>query len=316
MLAFVVRRLISLLVTLLLAAAVVFGVLEVLPGDPALLQLGTEAREDTLQALRQEMGLDRPAWERFVLWVGGLMTGDLGTSYTYDVPVGQLIADRLAVTGPLTLLAIALSTLLALPLGLLAAARQNRPADYGVMAFSQIGLAVPGFWFAILLILLFSVELGWFRAGGFPGWAPDPLAALQALVLPALALALAEAAILARVTRSAILETLGEDYVRTARAKGLSPGAVLWGHVLRNALIPVVTIVGLQFAFLMAGTIVIETVFTLPGLGQLLLQAVHQRDLIVVKDVVVLLAGMVVLVNFAVDLLYAAIDPRPRAIAR
>lgn len=313
MLAFLVRRLLALVTTVFTAALVVFVVLEVLPGDPALLQLGTEAREDTLAALRREMGLDRPAWERFLLWIAGMATGDFGTSATYGVSVATLIGDRLAVTGPLTLMAIVLSTALALPLGLLAAARRNRAADYSVMAFSQLGLAVPGFWLAILLILLFSVQLGWFRAGGFPGWAPDPWQAIKALVLPTIALALAEAAILARVARSAILATLGEDYVRTARAKGLSPAAVLWGHVVRNALIPVVTIVGLQFAFLMAGTIVVETVFTLPGLGTLLYQAVHQRDLIVVQGVVVFLATMVVGVNFAVDLLYAAIDPRPRA---
>jgi peptide/nickel transport system permease protein len=313
MIAFLVRRFAALLVTLAAASLVVFAVLELLPGDPALLQLGTEAREDTLAALRREMGLDEPAVARYLAWVGGLLTGDLGTSFTYGVPVGQLIAERLAITIPLTLIALALSTALALPLGMLAAARHNRAADYGVMAFSQLGMAVPSFWFAILLILLFSVELGWVQAGGFPGWQPDPWAALRALALPALALAVVEAAILARVARSAVLETLREDYVRTARAKGLGRTAVMRRHVLRNALIPIATIVGLQFGFLMAGAIVVENVFTLPGLGRLLFQAVTQRDLIVVQDVVLLLAAIVVTVNFLVDLLYAAIDPRPRA---
>jgi peptide/nickel transport system permease protein len=312
MIAFAARRLAALLLTLFAASLVVFGVLELLPGDPALLQLGTEAREDTLAALRREMGLDRPAPARYLAWVGGLLTGDLGTSFTYDVPVEELIADRLAITLPLTLGALTLSTAIALPLGMLAAARHNRPADYGVMAFSQLGMAIPSFWFAILLILLFSVELGWVRAGGFPGWRPDPLDAVRALALPALALAAVEAAILARVARSAFLETLREDYVRTARAKGLGRAAVMRRHVLRNALIPIATIVGLQFGFLMAGAIVVENVFTLPGLGRLLFQAVVQRDLIVVKDVVLLLAAVVMTVNFLVDLLYAAIDPRPR----
>ena len=313
MIAFVARRLAALLLTLAAVSLVVFAVLELLPGDPALLQLGTEARDDTLAALRRQMGLDQPPVARYLAWIGELATGDLGASFTYGVPVSELVAERLAITLPLTLLALTLSTAIALPLGMLAALRHNRAADYGIMTFSQIGMAVPSFWFGILLILVFSVQLGWLQAGGFPGWQPDPLAALRALLLPAVALAVVEAAILARVARSAFLETLREDYVRTARAKGLSRGAVMRRHVLRNALIPIATIVGLQFGFLMAGAIVVENVFTLPGLGRLLFQAVSQRDLIVVKNVVLLLAAIVVTVSFLVDVLYAAIDPRPRA---
>lgn len=313
MLSYLTRRLGSLLATLLLASVAIFLVLEVLPGDPALVMLGTEAREDTLAALRAQMGLDRPAPERYLLWLVGLATGDFGISHTYNVPVAKLVADRLQVTLPLALMALTLSTALAVPLGLLAASRHNRPGDYAVMGFSQIGVAVPDFWFGIMLVLLFSVTLGWFSSGGFPGWQAGVLAGLHALLLPALALALSQAAILARITRSAVLETLREDYVRTARAKGLSERAVLWGHVLRNALIPVTTVIGLQFAFLMAGAIVIENVFYLPGLGRLLYQAVSQRDLVVVKDVVLMLTLIVIAVNFLVDVLYAAIDPRPKA---
>ncbi|MDR6292598.1 MULTISPECIES: ABC transporter permease [Inquilinus] len=312
MLAFLARRFVTLLLTLVAASIVVFTVLEVLPGDPALLMLGTEAREDTLAALRSQMGLDRPAPVRYLDWVGGALTGDLGTSYTYKLPVAQLIGDRLAVTAPLALFALALSTLLALPLGMLAAIKHNRVGDWGVMGFSQLGLAVPNFWVGIMLIWLFALQLGWFGAGGFPGWSAGWGGALHALVLPALALALTEAAILARVVRSAMLETMREDYVRTARAKGLSKGAVLRRHVLRNALIPVATIIGLQFGFLMAGAVVVENVFTLPGLGRLAFQAIAQRDLIVVKDVVVLLAAIVVVVNFLIDVVYAVIDPRPK----
>jgi peptide/nickel transport system permease protein len=313
MLSFLARRLVAAAATLAAATVVVFVVLEVMPGDPALLMLGTEARPDTLAALREQMGLDRPAPVRYLAWVSGLLTGDLGRSMTYGVPVAELVADRLAITVPLAGLAILASTALALPLGLYAASRRGRPGDFGVMAFSQLGVAVPNFWLGILLVLVFSIWLGWLPAGGFPGWQAGIGPALAALVLPAVSLALTEAAILARVARSAVLETLGEDYVRTARAKGLSNRAVLWGHVLRNALIPIVTLVGLQFAFLMAGTVVIENVFYLPGLGRLLFQAITQRDLIVVKDVTILLAAMVVLVSFAVDLLYAVIDPRPKA---
>jgi peptide/nickel transport system permease protein len=313
MLTFAVRRVLGLLLTLVAVSLVVFVVLEVLPGDVAEVMLGTEAREDTLAALRKQLGLDRPAHVRYFAWIGGLLSGDLGISHTYGVPVAGLISERLAVTAPLALAAFVLSTLIAVPLGMFAASRRGRAGDWGVMAFSQAGLAIPNFWFAILLILVFAVWLGWLPAGGFPGWGEGILPSLRALLLPALALALTESAILARVTRSAVLETMGEDYVRTARAKGLGRRAVLRRHVLRNALIPVTTIMGLQFAFLLAGAVIVENVFTLPGLGRLVLQAIFQRDVIVVKDAVLILAGMVVLVNFVVDLLGAAIDPRPKA---
>ncbi|NYZ13192.1 ABC transporter permease [Azospirillum sp. RWY-5-1] len=312
MLGFLARRLLSLALTAWLATVVVFVVLEVLPGDPALLMLGTEARPDTLAALRDQMGLDRPVLVRYGGFLAGLLSGELGTSLTYARPVAGLVAERMVVTGPLALMALALSTAIAVPLGLWAAARQGRAADWGVMGFGQLGIAIPGFWFGILLILAFSVQLRWFSAGGFPGWQDGVGPGLKALLLPAVALALPEAAILARVTRSAVLDTLREDYVRTARAKGVGRAAVLWRHALPNALIPVMTVLGLQFAFLVSGTIVIETVFTLPGLGRLVYQAIGQRDLIVVRDVVVLLSVMVVAVNFLVDAAYAVIDPRPK----
>jgi peptide/nickel transport system permease protein len=311
MLSFAARRLISLIVTLVAAALVVFVVLEILPGDPAAVMLGVQATPETLAAVRAEYGLDEPVPVRFVQWVAGLVTGDLGMSYTYRVPVATLIVERLAVTVPLALIAIALSTAIAIPLGVFAAARHGRPADAGVMVFSQIGVAIPNFWFGLLLVLLFSITLGVAPSGGFPGWAAGG-AALGALTLPAVSLALPQAAILARVTRSAVLDTLGEDWVRTARAKGLTRAQTLRGHVLRNALIPVVTIMGLQFSFLLAGAIIIENVFYLPGLGRLVFQAINQRDLIVVRDIVVLLAGLVIIINFVVDILYAVIDPRLR----
>lgn len=309
---FLAKRLLTLIATLLVASLVVFLVLEVLPGDPAAVMLGVNARPDTLAAVRAELGLDGPAWLRYLLWVQGMLHGDFGKSYTYSVPVAELIVERVAISLPLALLAITLSTALAIPLGVLAAARRNRAADLCVGLFAQLGVAVPNFWFAILLVLLFSVVLGWLPAGGFAGWDAGIGPALGSLLLPTIALALPQAAILTRVTRSAVLEQLGEDYLRTARAKGLSRGAVLWRHAVRNALIPVVTIMGLQFSFLLAGTIIIENVFYLPGLGRLLFQAIAQRDLIVVKDLVVLLAGTVVIVNFVVDLVYAVLDPRLR----
>ncbi len=300
------------MLTLLAASAVVFFVLEVLPGDPASVMLGTGAQADNLAALRHQMGLDQPAWWRYLAWIGHLAVGDFGVSYTYSVPVAELIKERALVSVPLALMAIALSTAIAIPVGAIAAAWRGGPADAGIMGVTQIGVAMPNFWLGILLILLFAVRLAWFPASGFVGWGDGPLPALRSLLLPALALALPQAAILSRVTRSAVLETLGEDYVRTARAKGLGPMAALWRHALPNALIPVVTILGLQFSFLLAGTVIIENVFTLPGLGRLMFQAIAQRDLIVVQDLVVLLAASVILVNFAVDLVYVALDPRLR----
>jgi len=309
---FLAQRLTVLIFTLIAASLVVFVVLEVLPGDPAAMMLGVNARTDTLAALRSQMGLDLPAWQRYLLWIGGLLQGDMGRSFTYDVPVRELIAERIAVSLPLALLAMVLSAALAIPLGVLAAARRNGPGDLAIAVLAQIGIAVPNFWFAMLLVLLFSVTLGWLPAGGFAGWDDGVSAALASLILPVIALALPQAAILTRVTRSSVLEVLGEDYLRTARAKGLSRRAALWGHAVRNALIPVVTIMGLQFSFLLAGTVIIENVFYLPGLGRLLFQAIAQRDLIVVKDVVLLLAAAVVLVNFVVDLLYGVLDPRLR----
>ena len=312
MILFLLRRLVGLAATLVAASLVVFVVLMVLPGDPAQVILGTGAQEDTLRAVRAELGLDRPLAERYMRWLGAALTGDLGQSYNYSEPVTGLIAERLAVTLPLALLAIALSTALALPRGVLAAANHNRPGDYGVMAFAQLGVAIPNFWTGILLILLFAVVLGWLPAGGFPGWDQGLAAGLGALILPAISLALPQAAILSRVARSAMLDVLAEDYMRTARAKGLPRTAAIVGHALRNAMIPVATIMGLQFGFLLAGTVIVEQVFTLPGLGRLAFQAIEARDLVLVQGIVVMLVGMVVTVNFLVDLLYGLLDPRLR----
>ncbi len=313
MIGFLARRLVSVLVTLALASVVVFTVLEVLPGDPAQMALGTEAQEDTLAALRREMGLDRPVVERYLGWIAGLLVLDFGRSLTYGVPVVSLVADRIQVTAPLAGLAMLLSVLIAVPLGIFAARNHQRIGDYGVMGFAQVGIAIPNFWFGIILILLFAVWLGWFQSGGFTPWREDPAAALKSLFLPSVALALTEAAILARVTRAAVLDTMREDWVRTARAKGVSETGILYGHVLRNALIPVLTIGGLIFAFLLAGALVIENVFYLPGIGRLVYQGVTQRDVVVVKNVVLLVSAMVVTVNFLVDVLYALVDPRPKA---
>jgi len=310
------RRLGAFFVTLAVASAVVFAVLELLPGNAAEVILGESATPESLAALQAQLGLDRPAHLRYLQWVGGLLQGQTAMSISYGVPTAELLLQRLAVSLPLALMAMVLTVASALLLGVYAASHHNRLGDVGVMGLSQLGMAVPNFWFAMLLILLFAVQLQWVSAGGFPGWHEAEggglWPALRALLLPALALAVVQAAILARVTRSAVLDVLREDFVRTARAKGLTRGQVLRRHVLRNALIPVLTVGGLQFANLVTGTIVVENVFVLPGIGRLVFQAIANRDLVVVRDVVMLLAAVVIVVNTVVDLLVAWADPRLR----
>ncbi|UIJ70919.1 ABC transporter permease [Aurantimonas sp. HBX-1] len=315
MLRMIAWRLAGLLATLLAVSVVVFLVMDVLPGDPAAIMLGTSARPDTLAALRLELGLDQPLPLRFAAWIGGALTGDFGTSRTYGVPVAGLILDRLAVTLPLALMAITLSVVLALPLGILAASRRGSFWDVAATGVAQAGVAMPNFWVGLLLILVFASTLGIMPSGGFPGWDAGIGPALAALTLPAVALALPQAAVLTRVTRSAVLDVLHEDFVRTARAKGLTKRAALWRHAVPNALLPVVTVIGLQFTFLIAGAVLVENVFGLPGLGSLAVQALQQRDLIVMQDVVLLLATLVIVVNFLVDLSYLVLDPRLRASA-
>jgi peptide/nickel transport system permease protein len=310
---FLFKRLITLIATLVGTSIVVFLVLEILPGNAAQIIMGPDASPEAVVALAHKLGLDRPAGTRYWEWVTGMLHGDLGLSYAYSTPVTELVAERLSVTVPLAVMAMALTTVIALVAGVYAASRHNKLGDVGVMGLSQVGIAIPNFWFAILLILVFSVKLRWFSAGGFPGWDEGFVTGLRALLLPALSLAVVQAAILARITRSSVLEVLREDFVRTARAKGVSQRGTLWGHVLRNALIPVITVMGLQFSELLAGTIVVEKVFYLPGLGRLIFDSIGNRDLIVVRNCVMLLAAMVVVVNFVIDVMYAVIDPRVKA---
>tara|TARA_R110000737_G_scaffold58988_1_gene85447 strand:- start:550 stop:1497 length:948 start_codon:yes stop_codon:yes gene_type:complete len=312
MLRYTLTRLTSLILSLVAASVVIFAAIEVLPGDPASVMLGVNAQEDTLAALRTELGLDQAPVERYLTWVSGMVHGDFGVSYTYRTPVAQMIVDRLQVSLPLALYALALTVLIAFPVGIWAASRRGSFADVSVMGLTQLGVAIPNFWFAMLMVLVFAINLQWFSAGGFTGWGEGPLLAIKSLTLPAIALALPQASILARVMRSALLDTLSEDFIRTARAKGLTRRQALWRHALRNAMIPVLTIIGMQFSFLLAGGIIIENVFYLPGLGRLIFQAISARDLIVVESVVMLLVFAVVMVNFLVELAYAFVDPRLR----
>ncbi len=309
---FIFRRTVGFLLTLLVVSAVVFAVMNVLPGDPALTILGMDATDDALAALREQLGLNQPVLTRYFLWIWNALQGDFGISHSFRVPVSELIAERLPMTVSLAVAGMLFTLVIALTLGIGAAARHRKAGDWGVMFMSQIGIAVPAFWLSMLLVLLFAVKLRWLPPGGFAGWS-DPVAAIRSLILPTIALGVVQSAVLARVTRSSALEVMRQDFVRTARASGLSRRRVLWRHVLPNALVPIVTIVGMQFAALVTGTIVIENVFYLPGLGRLIFQSIANRDLPTVQALVMLFAAIVVTANFVVDLLYVVIDPRLKA---
>ena len=309
---YVLRRVAAFVATLFGVSLLVFVVVRVLPGDPALLIMGTQGSPEATARLRHAMGLDQPLLVQYVDWLGRALRGDLGVSIQYDIPVGRLIVSRFPVTLPLALLAALFMTLTALPFGLYAATRRGRAADSLTMIISQLGIAVPSFWTGLLLILLFSVRLGWVPSGGFEGWSKGLGPALRSLLLPALALGFFQAAVLIRATRSAVLDVLGEDYVRTARAKGLSERTVVGKHTFRNAMIPVLTVTGVQLGQLIAGSIVLESVFALPGLGRLALGAIAARDLPVVQGVTLFIASAIIAINFAVDLAYAFLDPRIR----
>jgi len=309
---FIIRRTTGFILTLLAVSVVVFAVMNVLPGDPALTILGLDATDDALAALREQLGLNQPLLARYFSWIWNALQGDFGVSHSFRVPVSGLIAERLPMTISLAVSGMIVTLMIALTLGIGAAARHGRFGDWGVMLLSQLGIAIPAFWLSILLVLLFAVKLRWLPPGGFSGW-DDPVAAIRSLILPTISLALVQSAVLARVTRSSALEVMRQDFVRTARASGLSRRRVLWRHVLPNALVPIITIVGMQFAALVTGTIVIENVFYLPGLGRLIFQSIANRDLPTVQALVMLFAAIVVTANFVVDLLYVVIDPRLKA---
>ncbi len=308
----IATRAIALAATLLAATILIFALVQIAPGDPAAAMMGLQASPRAIATLRTELGLDGSVFARYVAWLTGLLRGDFGTSYTYRVPVSGLLAERIGVSLPLALLATLVSILLGVPAGYAAVRWRKTWPDRVVGWLARIGVALPSFWLGILLVLLFSSRLHLLPAGGFPGWQAGPGPALAALTLPIIALALPQAAILARVTRAALLDAAQDDYVRTARAKGLSVGAALRRHALPNAIGPVLTVLGLQLPYLFAGSAIVETVFFLPGLGRLLLQAIAQRDLIVVQSVVVVIVAATVAASFLVDLLQAAIDPRLR----
>jgi peptide/nickel transport system permease protein len=312
MTAYVLKRTFILFLTLILVSVVIFAVLMVIPGDPAQIILGIHATPETLRELRHQLGLDRPVVIQYLSYMKNLGVGDMGRSITYDVPIRSLIISRLQVTIPLAILSMIFAVFLSIPMGTYSSLHRNRMGDYGVMVFSQIGLAVPAFWAGILLILLFAVTLHWFPAGGFQPWLVAPMRAVKSLILPALSLGLVRAAVLTRMTRSSMLEVLGEDYIRTARSKGMPERVVVYKHAFRNAIIPVITIIGLQAGDLLAGAIIIENVFHLPGIGRLVFEAIGQRDLPVIQGVVLFITTVIIFINFMIDIAYRYLDPRIR----
>jgi peptide/nickel transport system permease protein len=312
MLAFVLRRFLLACLSVVLAAVLVFCALLAIPGDPATAILGLNASPEALAAVRQQLGLNEPPPARFLNWFGGVLRGDFGTSLNYRTPVRELLADRLAVSLPLAVAGMLVACLIALPLGVLAALKRGTPLDPLVTTAAQLGAAVPSFWLGLLLILLFSVQLGWLPSGGYVPWRESPLGSIRSLVLPTLALGLGQAAVITRMTRSALVETLAQDYVRTARAKGLPERSVVFKHGLRNALVTLFTVLGLSFSQVLVGAIVIEQVFSLPGLGRLALTAIGTRDFPLLQGEVLIYAGIIVFLSFLVDLAYGFLDPRIR----
>ncbi|MHB0884303.1 MAG: ABC transporter permease [Bacillota bacterium] len=307
------RRLAGLVLTILIASTLSFFVFNILPGDPAQVIVGLEGSPDSLQAVRAELGLDRPLGVRFVTWIGGLTHGDLGRSIHYQQSVLSLIVGRLPLTAALAALAIFIAAAIGIPLGVFAAARRGQAVDWWATLFLQLGLAIPAFWLGILGIMAFSLGLRLLPPGGYAGSGEGFLAGLEYLILPALTLAVGRAAVLTRLTRASMSESLAANYIQAARGKGVPEGRVLFRHGLRNAVIPVVTSAGLQVGALLAGSVVVERVFALPGLGTLLLTGVSNRDLPLVQGLVVFFVVVVSLINLAVDLSYGVIDPRTRS---
>lgn len=310
---FVLRRLGLLIVAMLVSSALIFLLLRLLPGDLARVVGGTEASPERIEALREELGLNRPLWNQYTSWIGGVLQGDFGESMLSRATVTSELGNKLSVTAPLILASTALSIVVAVPLGIFAAARHRRADGITVSAVGQLGIALPTFWVGLMLATIVGARWGWLPAQGFPrpGWS-ETGRAIKSLILPTLTLALSQGAVLLRFVRSATLDVLHQDYIRTARAKGLTRTQALWRHGLRNAALPIISILGVQIASLIAGVVVIERVFNLPGVGQMLVTDIGSRDLEKVQGTVLLIALIVLVVGFIVDLLHQLVDPRLR----
>lgn len=310
MLTYTLRRLLAVVPILLGITLLAYGITRSIPGDAVAVMLGVNTTPAVAAELRRQLGLDRPVYEGYVHWLGQVVRGDLGRSIRSGRPIASDLAERFPRTVQLTVAAIFLATLIGIPAGILAATHRNQLADQVVSIVALLGISMPDFWLGFLLILLFSIQLGWLPPAGYISPADNPAMFFQFLLLPALTLGFQSAGIIMRFTHSAFLEILGQDYVRTARSKGLKERVVIYAHTLRNALIPIITIVGLQIGFLLGGAVIIETIFGWPGIGNLAVTAINQRDYPVVQATVVVFAVVFTLVNLIVDLLYGVIDPR------
>ncbi len=312
MLRYTARRLLAAIPVLFVVSLVSFAIIALVPGDIASEVAGPSATAEELARLRAELGLDKPILERMVEWYGALLRGDLGQSVLLRRSVTEAILERLPVTLGLTVLALAVAIVLGVLAGMVAAVRPNTWTDQGVMALALVGLSLPDFWLGLVFIWLFAIELGWLPTGGYVPFTEDPLGWLRAMAMPAGALALTQMGLLARMTRASMLEVLRQDYVRTARAKGLPGWVVVGRHAGANVLVPVITVAGVSVGILLGGAVVIEQVFSLPGVGRLIIGAIQRRDYPVIQGGLLLTATIFVLVNLVVDLLYAAVDPRVR----
>lgn len=312
MVAYLLRRLVSLLSILVVVGLVVFFLVRLVPGDPTSALLGENATAEQIEALRARLGLDRTLLAQFGAWMESVARGDLGMSIYMRIPVVTAVIQRVEPTGMLALAATLVAVLLGVSLGVIAAVKHNTGVDYAVMVIAMLGLSLPTFWLGLLMIMLFAVTLQWLPAAGYVSILQEPVASLRYLLMPALALGFSQAAIIARMTRASVLDTLGEDYVRTAHGKGLPASRVVIGHALRNAILPIVTVIGLSIATLAGGVVVTETVFNIPGAGRLVIDSVLRRDYPVIQGSVLMVAFVYAFVNLLVDLSYAFFDPRIR----
>ena len=309
---YVAKKFLTLIITLFIVSLLAFLAFQVIPGDPTTKMLGTEATPEAVAALRAELGLDKPVPVRYWNWLTAFLTGDMGTSYSYHMPVGEMLSEKLTITAILTILSFAFTVILSIPLGILAGSVRSKSLDWLITAFDQVAMSIPSFFIGILACFLFGIVFRLFTPGNFVSYTQDWGACIAYLLFPALSIAIPRIAMTVKMLRGAILNELGQDYVRTAQSRGNSRRAILQRHVLQNALIPVITFLAVSAAEIMTGSIIIEQVFTIPGVGRLLLASISNRDFPVVQAIVVILAAWIVVVNFVADLLYQLVDPRIR----
>lgn len=307
---YLIRRLFDLLPTLFVVAVITFIITRLIPGDPASVMLGPQASVEDIEALRNKLGLNDPLWSQFIQYIGNLLRGDLGVSLTYNEPIVQLIMGRFPNTLILAFTALVIAVLVGVPAGIIAAAKKNSLLDYGVMLVSLIGVSMPVFWLGVMLVLYFSVNLGWFPATGMGTWSEGFIPFMKHLILPSITLATIPMATFARITRSSMLEVISQDYIKTARAKGLKEFLVICKHAFKNALTPLLTVMGMQISMMLGGAVLTETIFSWPGMGRLIVDAIDKRDFIVVQGTVLFIAIIFVLVNLLVDVLYKVVNPR------